>query len=75
MRTANIELLWEIRKINIETKEYKNGKDGNIKYIYDYVEIGEYKYYKSRKKSINIDYNGKSKMKSVKESKQSFEDS
>lgn len=69
------QLLWEIRKTNTETKEYKNSKDGNIKYRYDDFEIGEYKCCKNRKKSVNIDYNGKSNMKSVKESKQSFEDS
>lgn len=69
------QLLWKIRKTNIETKQYKNSKDGKIKSIYDDFEKGEYKYCESRKKSVNIDYNGKSKMKSVKESKQSFEDS
>lgn len=32
MRTANIELLWEIRKMNIKTNE-DNSKDGNMKYV------------------------------------------
>lgn len=33
MRTANIELLWEIRKMNTKTNEDKNSKDGNMNYM------------------------------------------